>query len=128
MYCGSGLSKWNGDWLSHPHVLWTHMHDSYQTWATYWVANLMPMAAWRPLQYLVLAFEILAPLWFVLPFTRLPALGMGLAMHLFIGLCFGPVKWFALLMAILLLGSFAPVSWLDRIFAMIRFRRPFPSS
>jgi hypothetical protein len=114
LYCASGISKIRGDWLTHPYVLWTHMHDSYQTPVTYGVARLLPVGFWRPLQYLVLAFETGAPLWFALPATRLPALGLGIGIHLFIGLCFGPVKWFALLMIILLLGCFAPAKWLER--------------
>lgn len=109
LYFGSGLAKLRGDWLIHPYVLWTHLHDSYQTAATFWIARHLPIALWHPLQYLVLIFELGAPLWFALPVTRIPALGVGLGIHLFIGVCFGPVKWFALLMAALLIGCFAPV-------------------
>lgn len=124
LYLASGISKWRGDWVSHPHVLWTHMHDSYQAAFAFHFANAIPVEAWRPMQYAVLGFEILAPLWFVLPWTRLPALGFGLLMHLVIGLCFGPVKWFALLMGILLLGAFAPTSWLESLFRPLQSLRP----
>ena len=116
LYCASGICKWKGDWLVHPYVLWTHMQDSYQTTLAYHVAALMPRAAWKPLQYVVLGFEVLAPVWLLLPWTRLPALILGLGIHAFIGLCFGPVVWFAILMAALLLGCFAPESWLQRFF------------
>ncbi|GEM_PF-687088 len=115
LYCASGLSKIKGDWLTHPAVLWTHMHDSYQTVLAYWVTRALPGAAWTPLQYLVLGFETLAPIWFSWSLTRRPALIMGLGLHAFIGLCFGPVKWFAILMAVLLLGGFAPRPWLVRM-------------
>ena len=67
-------------------------------------------------QYLTLAFEVGAPLWFAFRRTRLPALFVGLGMHAMIGLMFGPVVWFALLMAGLLVGSYAPATWLLRLF------------
>lgn len=121
LYCASGISKIKGDWLTHQAVLWTHMHDSYQTAIAYWVTCVLPGAAWTPLQYLVLGFETLAPLWFAWPLTRRPALILGLGIHAFIGFCFGPVKWFALLMSVLLLGGFAPRSWLVRLMPPYRF-------
>ena len=31
MYSASGIAKVRGDWLSDPLVLWSHIHDSYQT-------------------------------------------------------------------------------------------------
>ncbi len=112
LYCTSGIAKIQGDWLGQPHVLWTHLHDSYQTWVAFFVASLLPAWMWTVFQGLVLAFEVGAPVWFALPWTRKPALLFGLGMHAFIGLCFGPVKWFALLMVVLLLACFAPPSWL----------------
>jgi uncharacterized membrane protein YphA (DoxX/SURF4 family) len=120
LYAASGLSKMRGDWLTHDHVLWTHLHDSYQTPVAYWVARLLPFKAWTFFQYLVLAFETGAPIWFLLPFTRKPALWVALGMHVFIGLCFGPVIWFALLMIILVFACFAPLPWLSRL-----LRRPY---
>lgn len=109
MYFASGIAKIHGQWLENNHVLWTHLHDSYQTLCTYWIAKTLPYSAWTWLQYLVLTFESGALLWFILPYTRFYALIVGLGMHLFIGLCFGPVIWFALLMIILLIGCFAPI-------------------
>jgi hypothetical protein len=50
----------------------------------------------------------------VLRFTRRSALAFGVAMHLGIGLMFGPVIWFSLLMIILLGSSYAPAPWLAR--------------
>ncbi|MDB5047762.1 MAG: hypothetical protein JWO30_833 [Fibrobacteres bacterium] len=115
LYLASGLAKIHGDWFQVHDVLWTHVHDSYQTLTSYRVARALPYRVWPYLQYLVLAFETGAPLWFLLPWTRLPALWVGLGMHTFIGLCFGPVIWFALLMMVLLLGCFAPLAWLERL-------------
>jgi hypothetical protein len=53
-------------------------------------------------------------LWFAMKKTRLPALCVGLGMHAAIGLMFGPVIWFSLLMSALLLSCFAPLPWLSR--------------
>ena len=49
-----------------------------------------PGWAWTPMQGLVLAFEMLAPLWFGLARTRTYALVFGLGMHAMIGLCSAP--------------------------------------
>ncbi len=111
-YFSSGMCKANGDWLSERYVLWTHLHDSYQTWVSWALANVLPTFAWTAIQALVLAFEAAAPLWFALPWTRPYALAFGVAMHLMIGLMFGPVIWFSLLMIVLLVSSYAPERWL----------------
>lgn len=109
-----GIAKLRGDWLSGP-VLWTHVHDSYQTAVTYFFIRTFPKSAWQILQWATLAFEVGAPLWFAWRPTRTVALVAGLGMHAFIGLMFGPVIWFALLMSTLLVASFAPPSLLRRI-------------
>jgi hypothetical protein len=116
MYSGSGIAKLRGDWLTAP-VLWSHVHDDYQTAVSYFLVRSLPAAAWSALQWLTLAFECGAPLWFALRATRTPALVAGLAMHAMIGLMFGPVIWFALLMSSLLVASYAPARWLARDFA-----------
>jgi hypothetical protein len=108
LYCASGLCKAQGDWLGHPLVLWTHLHDDMQTRVSVFLANAIPAAGWTAAQAAVLLFESLAPLWFAWRRTRTAALIFGLAMHAFIALTFWPVRWFALLMASLLLGSFLP--------------------
>jgi hypothetical protein len=113
IYSASGIAKARGDWLSHDHVLWTHLHDSYQTAVTVFVANTLPAGGWTLLQGVVLAFEAGAPIWFAWSRSRVPALVVGVGMHTGIGLMFGPVRWFALLMATLLVASFMP-GWLLR--------------
>jgi uncharacterized membrane protein YphA (DoxX/SURF4 family) len=113
-YFASGRAKAKGDWLSHPHVLWTHLHDSYQTTISWLIANHLPPWTWTVFQGAVLIFECGAPLWFGLPWTRRFALAFGLGMHLMIGLMFGPVIWFSLLMMTLLVASYAPEAWLVR--------------
>ncbi len=112
IYSASGIAKARGDWLSVPLVLWSHLHDSYQTGLSFALASALPGWSWTLMQGLVLAFEALAPLWFGLSRTRNYALIFGLGMHAMIGLCFGPVIWFALLMMTLLLAGYLPESLL----------------
>jgi hypothetical protein len=64
------------------------------------------------MQATTLAFELGAPLWFALRWTRPYAVAYALLMHALIGLLFGPVAWFALLMIVLVVGAYIPVTWL----------------
>ena len=114
MYTSSGLAKLRGDWLSHPDALYSNLHDSYQTAVSFWMATHVPGWGWTAFQWLVLGLEVGAPLWFALPITRMPAVFLLLGMHAVIGLGFGPVVWFAILMASLLVAGFAPRRWLER--------------
>ncbi len=123
LYMASGIAKIHGDWLTQNHVLWSHLHDSYQTATSYWIAHFLPYSSWTFLQYLVLIFEIGAPLFFFFPQTRIVALVIGLGMHLFIALAFGPVIWFGILMIFLLMGCFSPQNLLLNIMTLI-FRKP----
>lgn len=118
MYSASGIAKARGDWLKVPLVLWSHLHDSYQTALSFALASVLPGWTWTVLQGMVLAFELFAPLWFGLARTRTWALVFGLSMHAMIGLMFGPVRWFALLMMTLLLAGYLPESALARLDAL----------
>jgi uncharacterized membrane protein YphA (DoxX/SURF4 family) len=120
IYSGSGIAKMRGDWLQHSHVLWTHLHDSYQTAFTVTLANVLPASAWTVLQIVTLTFETGAPLWFGLSRTRLVGLAAGLGMHTMIGLMFGPVRWFAMLMMTLLVVAYLPDALYDRAWARLR--------
>jgi uncharacterized membrane protein YphA (DoxX/SURF4 family) len=114
-YLGSAMAKINGDWLTHRLVLWTHVHDSYQTGFSWLLARAMPAWGWTLLQYVVLALEAGAPLWFGLRRTRPWALLLAVGMHAMIGLMFWPVRWFSLLMITLWLGAFLPEAWLEKL-------------
>ncbi|MEO6774060.1 MAG: HTTM domain-containing protein [Kofleriaceae bacterium] len=114
-YFSSGLCKASGDWLHDPLVLWSHVHDSYQTSIAWFAANHLTAWMWTAMQYTALVFEIGAPIWFGLPWTRKYALVYGIAMHTLIGLMFGPVLWFALLMISLLVASYGPIGRLRRL-------------
>lgn len=116
MYSGAGIAKLRGDWLDKD-VLWSHLHDNYQTWVSWILARAVPGWGWQVLQYLSLAFETAAPLWFALRWTRPYAVIAGLGMHALIGLMFGPVIWFALLMSTLLIACYLPERWLLRLFS-----------
>jgi hypothetical protein len=107
-YSGAGLAKLQGGWANEP-VLWTHVHDSYQTTVSFALQRVLPGAAWVVLQWATLIFEVGAPLWLTFRWTRMPALLVGIGMHTMIGLMFGPVIWFALLMISLLLAGYAPL-------------------
>jgi uncharacterized membrane protein YphA (DoxX/SURF4 family) len=120
IYFGSGICKAHGHWLEHPYLLWTHLHDSYQTPVTYALARSLPPAAWTVFQALTLAFEAGAPLWFGVRRLRPFALAYGLGMHAMIGLMFGPVIWFSTLMMSLLIACYLPERWLSRVFVRSR--------
>jgi uncharacterized membrane protein YphA (DoxX/SURF4 family) len=118
-YFASGLAKWHGDWRHDSFVLWSHLHDSYQTSVSWLLANYLPTPLWTVFQKAVLGFECFAPIWFAVPQIRPFALIFALGMHLVIGLMFGPVIWFSLLMITLLVASYAPERWLARAFARV---------
>jgi hypothetical protein len=111
-YFSSGICKATGDWLHNPYVLWSHLHDSYQTQLSLFAANHAPPWMWTVLQATTLAFEVGAPLWFGWRRTRPYALAYGVAMHVMIGLMFGPVIWFSLLMIVVLVAGYLPIAWL----------------
>lgn len=112
-YLASGIAKYNGDWPMGP-VIWSQIHDSYQTPVAVFLGATLPAWAWIALQLCTLVYEAGAPVWFFVPWTRPVALAFGLTMHLMIGLMFGPLIWFSLLMMSLLVGGFAPARWLEQ--------------
>jgi hypothetical protein len=114
MYLATGIGKLRGDWLVRGDVIYTNLHDSYQTAVSYFLATRVPAWTWTGFQALVLALEVGAPLLLAIRQTRGPAVILLLGMHAVIGLGFGPVVWFALLMAVLLVSCFAPTAWLER--------------
>jgi len=127
IYSASGIAKARGDWLSTPLVLWSHLHDSYQTRLSFALASILPGWSWTLMQGLVLAFEVLAPLCFAMERTRTYAFVFGLGMHAMIGLCFGPVVWFALLMMTLLVGGWLPEPFfepLERLAGRLESKSP----
>ncbi len=127
MYFTSGVAKLRGDWLSSSGVIYSHLHDSYQTAFTYFLATSVPAFGWTVFQSVTLLYETGAPLWFSMRKTRLAALFVGLGMHAAIGLMFGPVIWFSFLMSALLLSCFAPLAWLSNWLGRV-WERSTPSN
>ncbi len=112
MYAASGIAKSRGDWITDPLVIWSHMHDSYQSGIAYFLARHVPAIGWTVMQGATLAYELLAPLWYGFARTRRYALYFGLGMHATIALLFPPVMWFSLLMMSVLFAGYAPLHWL----------------
>jgi hypothetical protein len=113
-YLGSAFAKGRGDWLSHPVVLWTHLHDSYQTPLAWFLATTLPAWMWTLLQGVVFSLELGAPFWFANKKTRPYALLTAVGMHVMIALMFWPVRWFSMLMISMWLGAYLPDAWLTR--------------
>ncbi len=114
IYCASGIAKARGDWLHQPFVLWTHLHGSYQTAVTIFLANALPPFAWTLFQVFTLVLEAFAPLWFSWHRSRPVAVLAAASMHAMIGLMFGPVRYFAMLMATLIIASHISAERLER--------------
>jgi hypothetical protein len=79
------------------------------------LANLLPAFVWTIFQGATLLLESFAPLWFSLRRTRPYALVAAVSMHAMIGLMFGPVRYFAMLMATLILASHLSEARLDAL-------------
>jgi uncharacterized membrane protein YphA (DoxX/SURF4 family) len=112
LYAGSGIAKSRGDWLHDPLVIWSHLHDSYQSGFAYFLARHIPSAGWTLFQGMTLAYELFAPLWYSVRKTRVLAIVFGVGMHGMIALLFPPVMWFSFLMIALIFAGFAPEAWL----------------
>jgi uncharacterized membrane protein YphA (DoxX/SURF4 family) len=112
-YSGSGIAKARGDWLTTPHLLWTHLHDTYQTSVSFFIARITPGWGFNILQGLVLLFEAGAPIWFAIRGTRNYAFVFGMGLHLMIAVMFGPVVWFGCLMMSVLAAAYMPESWFE---------------
>ncbi len=128
-YCSSGIAKGGSDWLTTPLTVWSHLHDSYQTDAALLLAKTLPAFAWPQIQYMVLFFELFAPVLFAVSWLRPVGLAFGLMLHTMIAIMFGPVIWFAFLMMSMLLGCFLPERWVVRLdLAAQRLLRPPPAT
>src|SRR5690606_35879175 len=69
-YAASGICKYEGDWPTHTHLIWTHLHSSYETTLSYYVGRYTPTWAWQWMQTTTLIFEMGAPIWFYFDRTR----------------------------------------------------------
>ncbi len=122
-YAASGFCKFEGEWTTHTHLIWTHLHSSYETALSYYVGRYTPTWAWQGMQLATLIFEMGAPLWFYADRTRPFAIAFGVIMHISIGLLFGPVIWFSLLMITLILVAFGSEKMWQRVTRLKRTRQ-----
>ena len=84
------------------------------------LANLLPPFAWTLFQVLTLVLETFAPLWFSWHRSRPMAVLAAASMHTMIGLMFGPVRYFAMLMATLIVASHISAERLERAEARLK--------
>ncbi len=113
-YSGGSIAKARGDWLHNPIVLFTHLHDSYQTALSWAVLHVLPGWAFTLIQAVVFVLEGGAPVWFAWRRTRGTALALAIVMHAMIGMMFWPVRWFSLLMISMWCGAYLPEALLER--------------
>jgi hypothetical protein len=95
-YFGAGICKLRGDWLDSSQVLWLQAQDVYMTDLSAWMVRELPAWSWAGLQHGSLAFELLAPVLFCVRRLRPLGFGLGLTMHLGIGLMMYRVGFFSL--------------------------------
>ena len=95
-YLGAGICKLRGDWLDSGQVLWLQAQDVYMTDLSAWMVREVPVGVWAALQHGALGFELAAPLLFGVRRLRPLGFGLGLAMHLGIGLMMYRVGFFSL--------------------------------
>jgi hypothetical protein len=98
-YLAAGLAKVDGDWLTSSDVLWSQVQGIYRTELTSWLLLVLPKAAWTIMQHLSLAFELLAPLFFIVARLRFSTMIFGLLFHGMIALLMRDLIYFSLQMA-----------------------------
>ncbi len=114
IYSASGIAKARGDWLSVPLVLVVAPprqlpDDDLRSRSR----RRSPAGAGRSCRGSCWPSRCSRRSGSVCAQTRTYALVFGLGMHAMIGLCFGPVLWFALLMMTLLVGGYLPERFLE---------------
>ncbi len=97
-YFASGLAKMEGDWLQSGDVLWSVVQGIHRTDFGAWALSAWPKWVWTFQQHISLAFEVGAPLWFLIRSLRPFAIGFGLIFHLMIALLMHDLIFFSLLM------------------------------
>ena len=97
-YFAAGLAKAGGDWFKGGDVLWSQVQGVYRTELAAWLLRHLPLWGWSVLQYLALAFELLAPLLFTVRRLRPVALVLGIGFHLVIALMMKDLIFFSLQM------------------------------
>ncbi len=95
-YMASGVAKIRGGWLVADDVLWTQLQGWYQTPIAVLFLRVVPLELVTVLQYGVLIFEVLAPLWLVPRRLRPFGMTIGVLMHIGLALLMGKLWMFSL--------------------------------
>jgi hypothetical protein len=95
-YLGAGICKLRGDWLEHDDVLWAQAQLPFMTDLAAWMVREVPKSAWAAMQWSALAFELGAPLLFIVARLRPLAFVWGIGMHIAIALLMYQVGYFSL--------------------------------
>ncbi|MDC0718407.1 hypothetical protein [Nannocystis bainbridge] len=96
---GAGICKVRyGDWLAHGDTLWHQVQVNFMTDTAAWMVRNVSLPIWAGLQHLALAFELAAPLLFMVRRLRPLGYAMGFGMFLTIALTMRELMFFALQM------------------------------
>jgi hypothetical protein len=112
-YAAAGLAKLEGDWLTGHDILWTQVQGVYRTEAAAWALRNLPMWAWAVQQHVLLAFEVGAPVLFLVARLRPVAMLLGIGFHLVIALMMKDLVFFTLQMWTFYV-LFFPARWWER--------------
>lgn len=95
-YLAAGWSKIDpGNWDEYTDVLWADAQGVYRTEVAAWMLRNLPKWAWSVMQYVSLAFELGAPLWFTVRRLRPVAFIVGLGFHWMIALLMKDLIFFS---------------------------------
>jgi hypothetical protein len=85
IYFAAGVAKaFHGDWLKHSDVLWTQVQGFHRNELSALLLHTLPKWAWTGMQHSALAFELGAPLLFLVPRLRWIGIAYGIAFHFMI--------------------------------------------
>jgi hypothetical protein len=112
IYCASGYTKaFQGDWLESNRCLWNIIQGYHRTDFAALLLRNTEQWMWTVMQHATLAFELGAPLWFALRWTRLGAVLFGIGLHVMIMLLMHRLYFFSLTM-LAFYPLFIPEAWL----------------
>ncbi len=97
-YFAAGIAKSNGDWLAGSDILWSQVQGSFRTDAAAWCVRHFPLWMWSAQQHLSLAFELCAPLLFLVRRLWPMAFLAGVGFHLVIAVMMKDLIYFSLQM------------------------------
>ena len=126
IYFAAGWTKvFQGEWMKNHLCLWNIVQGYHRTDEAAFLLRHLPVWMWTVMQYSTLAFELGAPLWFSLRWTRPFAVIFGISLHIGIAILMERLFFFGAVMLsfywlfvtkawIYLIRSRAKQWWLDR--------------